>query len=451
MMFKKLILILTLVLSGCGLRASAKETHSIKNLKLNTQPSTPKQGEAVDSLKLDFDLVSSDGLDESRLRLLINEIAQSLNGSTVSFLNKVTDPDAGTESADVTIDSFNQVFNKVNNNLTLQYLISKDTIENPRAQKTLQNIFAIATDNVDSNGNSTATKIINLSIEDSLETESTSSTDRFIRIIARHDKRVIPEVSFDSFNAITNPITKNIKVKKIKNKVKTNVTKDFSFSLESESIPLADNLLQTVLKTNSFQVLEKQELLFKVNLKDFYVDTGLNLGTKVISFDKETIKFNSKSAVINGSSLNNELVFNTLSTKKNKNSLSSNDVVLTLDYKLSENGVSISQIDKLKFSLNQSGKKRNPKITANKNTKVNLINSGQISFDGDSNKIMIPIKLSFKSTSSKLEKKGFLNNSITKKIKIPMKIFARDSNGVEVILEGEEEIEVNMSFNLPSE
>ncbi len=265
-----------------------------------------------------------------------------MNGSSFTFSNNVIDPDAGTETADVKIESFNQVFNKVSNDLTLQYLISKDTIENPRAQKTISNIKATPTENIDINGNTTATNIINLSIEDSLETQKTSGTDRFIRIIARHDKRVIPEITSENFNFITNPITKNIKVKKIQGKTRVNLTDSFSFSLEAPSIVLSDNLLQTVFATNSFQALEKQELEFKINLKSFYEGTGLNLGSEVISFDKESIKFLSSTAVISSSSLSDALIFNTLSSKGAKHSLSSDDVILNLSYALSDNGTTLS-------------------------------------------------------------------------------------------------------------
>jgi hypothetical protein len=289
MMLRRLSLVLLLLLSFLCVQAT--ETHSIKSLKLSTEPKIPKQGEAVDKLDLDFEFVSSDGLDDSRFRLLINDVEQSLNGSTITFSNNVIDSNAGTESADVKIESFNKIFNKVSNELKLQYLISKDTTENPRTEKTIKNIVALPTDNVDSNGNSTATSIINISIEDSLGTDAVSSTSRFIRITTRHDKRVIPEITNDNFNSITNPITKNIKVKKIKAKEKTFITDEFSFSLEEESIDIGNNLLQTVFKTNNLQILEKQELEFKINLKTFYQDTGLNLGTKVISFDKESIRF----------------------------------------------------------------------------------------------------------------------------------------------------------------
>jgi hypothetical protein len=74
MIFRKLALPLILLLSCLSTSSFAAEIHSIKNLSHETQPNTPKQGEAVDSLDLDFELVSSDGIDESRFRLLINEL-----------------------------------------------------------------------------------------------------------------------------------------------------------------------------------------------------------------------------------------------------------------------------------------------------------------------------------------------------------------------------------------
>lgn len=447
-MFRRLSLVLLLLLSI--LNAKATETHSIKSLKLSTEPKTPKQGEAVDRLDLDFELVSSDGLDDSRFRLLINDVEQSLNGSNITFSNNIVDSSAGTESADVKIESFNKIFNKVSNELKLQYLISKDTTENPRTEKTIKNIVALPTDNVDSNGNSTATSIINISIEDSLGTDAVSSTSRFIKITARHDKRVIPEITNNNFNSITNPITKNIKVKKIKAKEKTFITDEFSFSLEAESIDIGNNLLQTVFKTNNLQILEKQELEFKINLRTFYQDTGLNLGTKVISSDKESIKFTATPTEVVGLSLSGDINFKTLSTNgKGVNQLSSDDVNLVINYILSDNGASINSIEKINFFTRKKGKTTKAKISAIKNTRVDVINSSSPSFS--ENSLTIPIKLSLKSNTAKLEKKGFLNSNVSKRLNLPFRIFARDSNGVEVILESQEEISTVINFELPSQ
>ncbi len=90
----------------------------------------------------------------------------------------------------------------------------------------------------------------------------------------------------------------------------------------------------------------------------------------------------------------------------------------------------------------------NPKIKANKNIEVSAINSASSSFSGNTG-LLIPIKISLSTSSSKLEKRGFLDGGISKSLKLPIKIFARDSNGVQVILENQENITTGMGFSLP--
>jgi hypothetical protein len=442
-----LVLILTLVLS---FPAWAEDIHSITNLNLTTEPTTPVQAEAVESLKLNFDITSSDGLDGSRFRLSINDIVQSLNGAEFEFNNKNTNQNQGTETANAVITSSSQIFNKVSNNLKLEYLLAEDS-EVVRTEASLENIKATPTDNIDDQGNSLSSQIINIRLEDSLDSLQASSAQRFIRITAVHDKRVVPEISFENFNAVTNPIIKNLVIEKKQNKQKSIITNEFTIELEKESLELNENLIQTVFKTNDFQILEKQKLFFSVNLISFYKGTKLNLGNDIDAFDQEILKYTAQETSFESASLSSDLSFNAVATdKKNKLNLESNEVNIAVKFK-SDNNLVLKEINTITFSTKKKkGGQKKPKIIADKAIKVSVNDTKAISLDENQN-IIIPAKIIFTAKRKKLEKKGFLAETGSKRLKIPMKIIAKDENNVDVILEGEVIVETAMVFNLPAQ
>ena len=422
----------------------AEEFHRFRKFRTFIDPKTPTQGEPVDTIEMTFKLESSDGIDPARFRLLINDVQQSLNGATINISNRETDVSAGTETADVVFKTFNNILTRVNNVVTLQYLISPSILNNPRVEREFD-IRANAATNFDANGNVTVIPIINIEVEDEFQTNEVSIEPRKILVTARHDKRLIDSITAENFNSITNPITKNMRVIQFIDGNRQNITGLVTYEVVEESIEIDENILQTTFQTNNLDIIDIQRLRFRVNLDNFYNDSGLNFTEDVITRDREDLIFNAQTIDLENVSIDSDLNFSLVNTRGGVSTYRTDTVNINTNYFITNNGNPITQFDGVRHFIRERGQKLKASATALKKNKVNVKSEDPVFVDGNA-VLFVPSVFTIKQRSKNLSRKGFFSSDVPKTMYLPMRIFAKDSNNIDVILQHELEIPVNMIF-----
>ncbi len=414
---------------------------SIENLELTSTPPIPIVGESLTSFSLQFKLSSSNGLSKDRLALLINDqtITDNLN---IDFTNQ--DDNGGT--TDVEISSSSIVFNQEENILTVRYLVGAGLGNLVQATSSIEITAQETTDDDESsNGETINNSSFNISLKDSLETNVVSDSPRAILMTVRHNKSILAPITNGSD---LGQIINNLRIKRIDGAKPIGIKNEFDFELEKASEEIGNNFVETVFRANHPGIKEKQKLKFTTKITDFFDDFDESNGNTLSLKDSATIKFDALRTSINGISLDSAINFNVEKKKARLLTLTSDPVNITVIMD-TNGGINVSSVDEVKyFTRNEKKKKTKAKIkTASKSINVKLNSHTSPVSSSNGSLIVIPTQFKFKTKSKKLDKNGFLNPSINKSVIIPLKIFAKDSNGLDLILEGRKEIDTQINFS----
>lgn len=459
--------------------------HSIRKLKITSDPKKPIAGVATELLTVAFTLRSRSGISTSRIKVLINNGSVSLSSNNFTTFERIAVDDNNDNVEDENVEAYlveikkeGLIFLKTENLIKVQYLLSSITPNSVQAQEEKQ--FFIRPSNNNSgggnsgggsgggnNGNGNGSfaeipRLITLNLEVDNGETMVSNENKIFRLTIDQDQRLLDTVTSDTFNAKTNPVLKNLTITRIDPDTKKKigkVTDDFEFSLEQGSVAVTDSvsngqILRTIYTSNQV-IRERQNLKFVINLRKFYENSGVKLEDNIVTFDKDTIKITAQE--INGTNLavDDPINFSLISSGKSKVNYQSDEFNLSGDFSLENGG--IASVSTVNFYVEaKKNKLTKPKIKGSKKISIkpkltesgtNFTNSG-----GSSYTLTMPLQMSISSSKANLNKGGFFDSAVTKTVTIPFSIIGKSTDNLDILLKGTFEGSPTLNFEaLPTE
>lgn len=444
--------------------------HSIKQLKVVTQPKAPRVGNTVDSLTLTFKLKSTTGISKNRIKVLVNDQALSIDGTNITLTKSTDNDDEDVDVYNVEIKLLGLTFSQTSNEIKVQYLLSSISPETIKAQNSITLVIQSSGNSGSGNGGSgsgnggsgsgsggnnggvhQAPRLITMLAEVVNGDGAVSSTAQNIRLTIDHDQRLLDIVTEDGFNPKTNIALKKLKITKVDpndTDDKTDVSDDFVFNLETESVKIDSaavskngQMLRTIYISNGVILNEIAKLKFKIDLTQFYTNSGLDLEDDLITIAKDNILIEGDTAEnFAQPSLDDPIVFTLTKTKNGKVTYTSNTTDLRASF-TNDNG-GIASIRSTKFiRTNSSGSQIKPSILGkNKNHKLRLnINNGSPSVtqigNGNTSTVTVPVTFTINSTKKELKSGGFFDSTSNKTITIPFMFIGKTTDNLDVLLE----------------
>lgn len=461
--------------------------HKIQKLKIITNPTKPKVGDAV-NISATFTLKSPTGFDGDRLRAYFSRV----NGTPLTGSYSFSDINEEAKTASVEFSTTQA--RTINKNLTeiiFQYLLTSTQVQDepPLAQKSK---FLKASGSSDSgssggsgggngNGGNSGNNDVNgdpaaviqafyLEVDEETTTDigSVSLEPKKILLRVTHDADLISKVNNgDLFVASLDPVLNALKIKSRKTIVEdgkektitTTVTDDFTWNVEKASSASSElsNYLVTEYISDNMTFLEVQKLIFSANLSNHFERTKANVPDDVIVQDQFKYTINPITLNLTGLEINpTTLSFNQNTTDATKGkqlleltgaTMTGNLTTTSLDFnQASYTSAVFGKSSKIKTIKKNTSQKIKPSIDDNRNIVITELDSVNGEYQ-----IELPLEASIiapKTVFTK-SKQSLANSSVDKQIIIPFTIKMKSDstdNGLEIELTGKLEQEKNIDI-----
>ena len=282
-------------------------------------------------------------------------------------------------------------------------------------------------------------QLVVIKVEDAnkVASEQVSAIPKTFLINIYHDSDLIPGVEKDLFDPTKTPLVKALKVFRLKDSVRTEITDELSF------IPTVDTAASTasgknltVLKTSELTIKDIQQLQFKIDMANF-----LNSNSSSAVIPEKAIKDDRWDLDIGGipleaadiqSSISSLIFLPVLDSDPSRFNLIAKDTIpltvrLSTDLNLINN---IRKIDFTQAGFRYKTLKANGIFLFDAKPSVNQasINSGNLNFTVD---------MTLDSERNALiSKREIYQKNVAKTLELPFNVIIKDSNGLDVDING---------------
>ncbi|MEB3315368.1 MAG: hypothetical protein VKK32_04060 [Candidatus Melainabacteria bacterium] len=282
-------------------------------------------------------------------------------------------------------------------------------------------------------------QLVVIKVEDSSElaSEQVSTIPKTFLINIYHDSDLIPGVEKDLFDPTKTPLVKALKVFRLKDSVRTEITDELSFTPTVDTAAsTASGKNLTILKTSELTIKDIQQLQFKIDMTNFL---NSNISSAVIP--EKAIKDDRWDLDIGGipleatdiqSSISSLIFLPVLDSDPSRFNLIAKDTIpltvrLSTDLNLINN---IRKIDFTQAGFRYKTLKANDIFLFDAKPSVNQasINSGNLNFTVD---------MTLDSERNALiSKREIYQKNVAKTLELPFNVIIKDSNGLDVDING---------------
>ncbi|MCE2928403.1 MAG: hypothetical protein LW817_02090 [Candidatus Caenarcaniphilales bacterium] len=443
--------------------------HSIKNLSVTSDPSNLSSGDQA-KLNISFRLRSTTGVDVNRIKVFAD--TTSITPATSNITLTSVSSDANSQTYDVKILIDNLSIGDKDINLKIEYWLTRSNGNPPMAsEKVLLDVQSSSGNNNNGSGSNNGSgnsnggtsngsvtlinKIIDISVEvfNGSTTESFVSTSpRKLLLTAKHDLNVIDYITKNNFNAATDIILSNLKIKATNFFSGDKKQLDYDFSVYQDSVLDSSNPKYLITKfiTDELVFTDAEQIKFSIDLNDFIEKTQLKINGSYLASDAYTYTFKALTANLNTLAISDSNIeFNSTGLTRKSLNLASETVNFTSNIKAADSLFNGEVLEiKYQGKFNRKTRKALLQVGKKKFTlKPSLASAASFSSATNGTNLTLPISFTLKANQKMLQKT--FNGSTASTLTVPFFIHAKTAQDLDYRLRGLFIDSTNVLINFP--